>query len=224
MWCQRAIAFVCGIATVFFPVPAAAELLRCDQCAEAQRLAQLPAPLRTPAKYLVADFSDGEVYAYLVPARSPAGAREQAPVAAINEIPEPLRAMAKRLSRLHAGSHGSMQIRVTVREEELQIPSGVIRVGHDIPEDWPARARVEHALLERGETLLARDPALQDALELWRSQKGLHSTFPGWLDTVQLDFRVQVADGAEHIFRRDWESGQIRLVAEAPTPSPTAAQ
>lgn len=222
MWQQRAIPCLFGIATVFlfFPAAAAAELLRCDQCSEAQRLAQLPAPLRVPQRYLFADFSNGQVHGYLVPARPAAGEAEQASVTPVSDIPEPLRAMASHLSQLYDESHGSLRIEIPVRAEDLGIPSVVVLIGHEIPDDWPTRARIQDALRERGETLLTRDPALQAALAIWRSQDGLHSTFPGWLDDVHLDFRVRFADGAEHVFRRDWESDVVRMLEQETAPSP----
>jgi hypothetical protein len=37
---------------------------------------------------------------------------------------------------------------------------------------------------------------------------------------VHLDFRVQFADGAEHVFRRDWESDMVRMVEQETAPSP----
>jgi len=132
-----------------------------------------------PTKHLFADFSNGEVHAYLVAARNAAGG--QTPVHAVNDIPENLRTLAKRLARVHADSQGSMRISVTVEEEALQIPGWARLVGSDIPNDAPARSRIEDALRDKGDVFLARDPALSDMLEIWRSQEGLHSTFPGWL-------------------------------------------
>lgn len=220
MWHQRAMLFGCGIAAAYFAVPATAGLLRCDQCSEDQRLAQLPAAQLAPERYLVADFSNGEVHGNLVPARPAAGEAEQASVTPVSDIPEPLRAMASHLSQLYDESHGSLRIEIPVRAEDLGIPSVVVLIGHEIPDDWPTRARIQDALRERGETLLTRDPALQAALAIWRSQEGLHSTFPGWLDSVHLDFRVRFADGAEHVFRRDWESDVVRMLEQETAPSP----
>jgi hypothetical protein len=222
MWQQRVYALVFVLATVCASSPAGATLLRCDHCSESQRLAQLPAPMPVPTKYLFADFSSGEVYGYLVAARNAAGGKT--PVLAVNDIPEPLRVLAERLARVHAASHGSMQISIAVKEEALQIPSWARLIGRNIPNDAPARSRIEDALRDKGDLFLAHDPALSDMLEIWRSQEGLHSTFPGWLDAVQLEFRVRFADGAEHVFRRDWESDQVRLVEPDAAPSSTVNQ
>jgi len=216
---HRAGALTIVLATLCVSAPAGAALLRCDRCSESQRLAQLPAPMPVPTKHLFADFSNGEVHAYLVAARNAAGG--QTPVMAVNDIPEPLRVLAVRLARVHADSHGSMRISIAVEEEALQIPGWASLIGRDIPNDAPARSRIEDALRDKGDLFLARDPALSDMLEIWRSQEGLHSTFPGWLDALQLEFRVRFADGAEHVFRRDWESDQVRLVKPDAAPSST---